>query len=71
MDVRSNVIPNVIKEFSISVKEIKKFKKMAKNITSQMLQSEKKSRQMVLQNWLQISTIFIDVLKPKEAGPNN
>jgi hypothetical protein len=50
MDVRSNVIPNVIKEFSISVKEIKKFKKMAKNITSQMLQSEKKSRQMVLQN---------------------
>jgi hypothetical protein len=44
---------------------------MAKNITSQMLQSEKKSRQMVLQNWLQISTIFIDVLKPKEAGPNN
>jgi hypothetical protein len=43
MDVRSSVIPNAIKEFSINVKEIKKFKmEMTKRITSQMLQSEKK-----------------------------
>ncbi len=31
----------------------------------------KKNKQMVLQSWLQISTIFINVLKPKEAGPSN
>lgn len=35
MDVRSSVIPKAIKEFSISVKEIKKFKmEMIKRITS-------------------------------------
>jgi hypothetical protein len=36
-----------------------------------MLQSEKESRHIILQNQLQIATIFAKVLKPKEGGLNN
>lgn len=57
---------------STGVQEIGKLKiMMMKRITSQMLQSEKESRHMVLQNQLQIATIFSKVLKPKEGGLNN
>jgi len=69
MDVGSATITDAIKEFSISVQEIKKLEiKMTKKITSQMLQSEKERKQMVLQNQLQIVTIFAKVLKPKKGG---
>jgi uncharacterized protein YoxC len=68
MDV-SAAITDAIKEFSISVQEIKKLKiKTTKKITSQMLQSEKERKEMVLQNQLQIVTIFAKVLKPKKGG---
>jgi len=36
-----------------------------------MLQNEKESRHMVLQNQLQIAIIFAKVLKPKEGGFSN
>ncbi len=72
MDVGSREIIDAIKEFSIGVQEIEKLKiNMTKRITSQMLQSEKKSKHMVLQSQLQIANIFTKVLKPKEGGLSN
>lgn len=72
MDVGSRAIIDAIKEFSIGVQEIEKLKiNMTKRITSQMLQSEKKSKHMVLQSQLQIANIFTKVLKPKEGGLSN
>jgi uncharacterized protein YoxC len=72
LDVGSREIIDAIKEFSIGVQEIEKLKiNMTKRITSQMLQSEKKSKHMVLQSQLQIANIFTKVLKPKEGGLSN
>jgi uncharacterized protein YoxC len=72
LDVGSRAIIDAIKEFSIGVQEIEKLKiNMTKRITSQMLQSEKKSKHMVLQSQLQIANIFTKVLKPKEGGLSN
>jgi DNA-dependent RNA polymerase auxiliary subunit epsilon len=50
-DVRFGALVDVIKEFSISVQKIKKFKiEKIEMITSQMLQNEKENRHMVLQS---------------------
>jgi len=53
------IISQVVKEIELKRMEMTKF------ITSQMLQSEEKGKQMMIQGQLQLVVLFANVLKPK------
>ncbi len=72
MDVGYGAIVDAIKDFQLVCNKFKNSKTdMIERIISQMLQSEKDNRQMVLRSQLQIATIFVEVLKPKKGGLSN
>jgi hypothetical protein len=51
------IISQVVKEIELKIMEMTKF------ITSQMLQSEEKGKQMMIQGQLQLVVLFANVLK--------
>jgi hypothetical protein len=64
--IGSFVLANAIINFIRVLKEIEMKKvEMIKFITFQLLQSEEKGKQMMIQGQLQMVALFIDVLKPK------
>jgi hypothetical protein len=66
LSIGSSTIVDTINNFTHVVKEIElKIMKMAKFITFQMLQSEEKGKQMMIQGQLQLVVLFLNVLKPK------
>jgi hypothetical protein len=71
LSISSYIITNAINNFTHLVKEIElKKMEMTKFVTSQMLQNEKKGKQMMIQGQLQLVALFIDVLKPKTSYGN-
>jgi uncharacterized protein YoxC len=67
-DVGSSTIVDAIKEFSTNVKEIEKMMmEMTERIITHILQSEQIGRELIKQGQLQMTTLFVEYLKPKDS----
>ncbi len=71
MSIGLFAIVDAINNFTHVVKEIElKKMEMTKFITSQMLQSEEKCKQMMIQGQLHLVALFTNVLKPNTTNGN-
>ncbi len=68
LDVGSSTIVDAIKKISISVKEIEKMMmETTERIITQIVQSEQIGRELIEQGQLQMTTLFIEYLKPNDS----
>ncbi len=67
LDASSSTIVDAIKKISTNVKEIKKMMEMIERITTHILQSEQIGREFIEQGQLQMTTLFIEYVKPKDS----